>query len=32
MGPRFGLDEVAKRKNNFLALAGNRIPVIQPVV
>jgi len=32
VGPKAGLDALAKRKNNpFLALAGNRSPVFQPV-
>jgi hypothetical protein len=31
MGPRAGLDAVAKRKDPFLVPIGNRTPVVQPV-
>jgi hypothetical protein len=29
VGPRAGLDAVAKRKNLFTAAAGNRTPIVQ---
>jgi hypothetical protein len=31
VGPKAGLDVVAKRKNSIIAPAGNSTPVIQPV-
>jgi hypothetical protein len=31
VGPKSGLDAVAKRKNHIIGPVGNRIPVIQPV-
>jgi len=31
VGPRAGLDAVAKGINPFIAPAGNRTPVVQPV-